>query len=215
MKNTVKRVSYNTSNSYETRNELNPKTKNIWMVFHGIGYLSKYFLKYFEHLNPEENYVIAPQAPSKYYLKDEYKYVGASWLTKIDTKNELQNNFSYLDAVANNEAILQHKNLVLFGFSQGVSVLTRWMATRKLQPKRLILYAGGIPNELTKESFDHIDFGKTEIVLVYGNKDVFLTEERVENENKKIELLFSGQAKVIKFEGGHEIKPEMITELTP
>lgn len=215
MQKDVKRVSYQTSNSYETLFQNQPTTKNIWLVFHGIGYLSKYFLKYFEHLNSNENYLIAPQAPSKYYLKDEYKYVGASWLTKVDTKHELQNNFAYLDAVAENEKILSSKNLVLFGFSQGVSILTRWMATRKICPKKVILYAGGIPNELTKEDFDYLDLEKTDISFVYGDSDVFLTRERLEIEQNKNNLLFRNQAEVFQFEGGHEIKPDIISRLTP
>ncbi|NKI32098.1 esterase [Muricauda sp. DJ-13] len=209
----VKRVSYNTSNSYETMFENNNTTKSIWLVFHGIGYLSKYFLKYFENLNPLENYVIAPQAPSKYYLKNEYKYVGASWLTKIDTKDELQNNFAYLDAVVENEGIINSKNLVLFGFSQGVSILTRWMAMRQIQPKNIILYAGGIPNELTKENFEYLNFEDTKVTFIYGNSDFFLTEKRLETEKKKIESLFQNKAEILSFEGGHEMKPNLIAEL--
>ena len=61
-----KQVTYQTTNTYETLNTLSAKTKNIWIVLHGIGFLSKFFIKYFDELNAEENYVIAPQAPSKY-----------------------------------------------------------------------------------------------------------------------------------------------------
>ena len=67
-----KSVRYNSTNTYETLNGFTDKTKNVWIVFHGIGYLSKYFLKYFDELNPVDNYIIAPQAPSKYYLNNSY-----------------------------------------------------------------------------------------------------------------------------------------------
>ena len=70
MSNKEKTVSYTTQNTYLTQNKLGPKTKNVWLVFHGIGYLSRYFVKYFNGLDPEENYIIVPQAPSKYYLKN-------------------------------------------------------------------------------------------------------------------------------------------------
>lgn len=215
MQKDIKRVSYQTSNSYETLFQNQASTKNVWLIFHGIGYLSKYFLRYFEHLDAMENYVIAPQAPSKYYLKDEYKYVGASWLTKVDTKHELKNNFSYLDAVAETENIVTSEDLVLFGFSQGVSILTRWMATRKIKPKKVILYAGGIPNELTKEDFEYLNPELTKITFAYGDSDFFLTKERLENEQKKLEILFQNKAEIIKFEGGHEVKPEIISQLKP
>lgn len=86
MNPTEKQVSYNITNSYCTLNERTSKTKNVWIVFHGIGYLSKYFLKYFKGLDPEENYIIAPQAASKYYLNGKYTHVGASWFTKDNTQ---------------------------------------------------------------------------------------------------------------------------------
>lgn len=85
MENSTKRVFYRTSNSFETCNALTDRTKNVWIALHGMGYLSRYFLRSFQSLNPVENYIIAPQAPSKYYLKNDFKYVGASWLTKEDT----------------------------------------------------------------------------------------------------------------------------------
>ena len=213
MEREIKRVVYESSNSYETLNKLNENTKNIWVVFHGIGYLSKYFLKYFAELNAEENYIIAPQAPSKYYLKDEYKYVGASWLTKVDTQDELKNVMNYLDSVAQSENLLESKNLILFGFSQGVSVLTRWMVAKKLHPKKVILYAGGIPNELSVQHFEYLDYEQTKVILVYGDSDVFLTKERLKKEEVKIKKLFNKKAQIINFNGGHEIKPEIIAKL--
>ena len=83
-----KKVIYTTSNTYSVLNNLTEKTKNVWIVFHGLGYLSKYFINYFSQINPEENYIIAPQAPSKYYQGRNFKHVGASWLTKENTIDE-------------------------------------------------------------------------------------------------------------------------------
>src|SRR6056297_4101857 len=94
-----KEVSYTTSNSYSTLHERSEKAKNVWVVFHGIGYLSRYFMKYFRHLNHEENYIIAPQGPSKYYLNGKYEHVGASWATRENTEQEVQNVMAYLDEV--------------------------------------------------------------------------------------------------------------------
>ncbi len=58
-----KKITYKASNTYSVLNKYSENTKNIWFVFHGMGYLSKYFIKYFSHLDPEENFIIAPQAP--------------------------------------------------------------------------------------------------------------------------------------------------------
>ncbi len=208
-----KTVTYTTKNTYETLNSLTQKTKNIWLIFHGIGYLSRYFIAYFSQLNSDENYIIAPQAPSKYYLKNEYKYVGASWLTKESTLMETENVLAYIDAVFKEEQIPQGLNLVLFGFSQGVSVALRWMVKRQIKCHTLMLYAGGIPNELTKENLEFVDYGDTKVKIVYGTTDVYLNKERRTLEQEKIDKLFLGNAEIITFEGGHEMKPELIPTL--
>ncbi|HKL91404.1 MAG TPA: hypothetical protein VJ880_09510 [Allomuricauda sp.] len=213
MSNTEKTVTYTTENTYLTQNELTGKTKNVWLVFHGIGYLSRYFVKYFNGLNAEENYIIVPQAPSKYYLKNEYKYVGASWLTKENTATEVKNVLNYIDAVLKAEKIPEDMNLILFGFSQGVSVATRWWASKKTNCKLVALYAGGIPNELTANDFEFVDHDSTEIKLIYGNDDKYLTPDRLKGEKIKIEKLFQGNAETITFNGGHEVKPEIIKDL--
>ena len=206
-------VTYTTQNTYATLNQFNKKTKYVWLVFHGIGYLSKYFFKHFYQLNPEEHYIIAPQAPSKYYLKNEYKYVGASWLTKENTILETENVLAYLHQVFEAEKIPTDTPLILFGFSQGVSVALRWMAKHKIQCHTLALYAGGIPNELTTADFEYLDHAKTRIKSIYGDKDEFLSQERLVKEKEKLDKLFQGNYELISFEGGHEIMPEIITGL--
>ncbi|WP_318308229.1 alpha/beta hydrolase [Flagellimonas crocea] len=213
MSNTEKTVTYTTENTYLTQNELTPKTKNVWLVFHGIGYLSRYFVKYFKGLDPNENYLIVPQAPSKYYLKNEYKYVGASWLTKENTATEVKNVLNYIDAVLEAENIPKDANLVLFGFSQGVSVATRWLASKKAKCKLVALYAGRIPNELKANDFEFLDHNATSIKIIYGDEDEFLTPERLKGEKVKIDRLFRGNVKTITFKGGHEVKPEIIEGL--
>lgn len=213
MSNTEKTVTYTTENTYLTQNELTQKTKNVWLVFHGIGYLSRYFVKYFNGLNAEENYIIVPQAPSKYYLKNEYKYVGASWLTKENTSMEVKNVLNYIDAVLEAENIPEDVNLILFGFSQGVSIASRWLASKKANCKLVVLYAGGIPNELTTEDFEFLDYSYTDIKIIYGNQDEFLTPDRLKGEKIKIDKLFQGNAETTIFEGGHEVKPDIIKNL--
>ena len=133
MKMAEKKVSYQISNSYSTLNEISVKTKNVWVVLHGIGYLSRYFLKYFKDLDPDENYIIAPQAQAKYYLNNEYRHVGASWLTRENTEAETENVLNYLDEVYKAESLQDAPNLIIFGYSQGVSIATRWIARNKTE----------------------------------------------------------------------------------
>jgi len=208
-----KQVTYQTTNSFTTLNTLTDKTKNVWIVLHGIGYLSKYFLKYFDELPKEENYIIAPQAPSKYYLNNQYRHVGASWLTKENTANETQNVLNYLDTVFTSENIPEHCKLIVFGYSQGVSIATRWVAKRQLQCQHLVLYAGGIPHELSPMDFNFLIAKNTKITTLVGDKDEYIIDDILQTESKRIESLFSGKAKQIIFEGKHEIKKEIINSL--
>ncbi|WP_405266526.1 alpha/beta hydrolase [Cellulophaga sp. Ld12] len=213
MNSTEKHVSYTTKNTYETLNTLTSKTKNIWIVFHGIGYLSRYFLRYFNELPLEENYIIAPQAPSKYYLNGKYTHVGASWLTKENTTLEMENVSSYLDAVFAAEQIPENTNLIVFGFSQGVSIASRWTALNRVKCNQLVLYAGGIPNEMTPEEFKFLEAQHTQVKIIVGTKDEYLNEERMKSESKKIATLFNNKAEITTFEGGHEVRKEIINSL--
>ncbi|PHQ60124.1 MAG: esterase [Maribacter sp.] len=208
-----KQVVYKTTNTYTTLNTLSNTTKNVWIVFHGIGYLSTYFLKYFDELPPEENYIIAPQAPSKYYLNNAYRHVGASWLTKENTITETENIISYLEAVYRAENITQQYKLIVFGFSQGVSIASRWVAKKQLKCDQLVLYAGGLPNELTASDFKFLEANNTEVTILVGNSDKYLTEKRRQTESKKIKTLFHDRAEQLVFDGGHEVKKELINSL--
>lgn len=210
MKVTENQVAYRATNTYTTLNTLGEGTKNVWVVLHGIGYLSRYFLKYFKELPAAENYVIAPQAPSKYYLTNQYRHVGASWLTKENTPMETTNVMAYLDAVLARENIPASCTLIVFGFSQGVSIATRWVAHRKLKCEHLILYAGGLPKELVPDDFEFLIKNKTQITLVVGDRDEYITPERLQQESDRMATLFNGRAKKIIFEGGHEIKKELL-----
>ncbi|MGB5500493.1 MAG: esterase [Maribacter sp.] len=208
-----KQVTYQTTNSYATLNTLTDKTKNVWIVFHGIGYLSTYFLKYFDELPSEENYIIAPQAPSKYYLNNQYRHVGASWLTKENTTAETQNVLNYLDEVYSSENIPEHCRLIVFGYSQGVSIATRWVAKRQLQCQHLVLYAGGIPHELSPKHFNFLIEKNTKITTLVGDKDEYINDAILQKESIRIASIFSGKAEQIIFEGRHEVKKEIINKL--
>lgn len=208
-----KQITYQTTNTYVTLNTLSHKTKNVWIVFHGIGYLSKYFLKYFDELPQAENYIIAPQAPSKYYLNNQYRHVGASWLTKENTKVETQNILSYLDEVQASENIPDHCNIIVFGFSQGVSIAARWVARKQLKCAHLVLYAGGMPNELKAMDFNFLHKNNTKVTTLVGDKDEYITKELLQSESAKIKTIFRGRAKQIIFDGKHEVKKQIIHSL--
>lgn len=210
---TQKKVTYTAANTYHTLNEFTEKTKNVWMVFHGMGYLSKYFIDYFSELNAEENYIIAPQAPSKYYQDKAFKHVGASWLTRVNTVAETQNILNYVDAVFENENTKTIPKLIVLGYSQGVSIATRWVASRKIQCDTLILHSGGIPNELQPKDFEFLK-PTAQVIYLYGNKDQYITEARKTEEHLKATKLFQDRLIIEVFDGTHEVNKEFLLNIS-
>ncbi|WP_310991763.1 alpha/beta hydrolase [Aequorivita marina] len=204
-----KEVSYQTSNTYSTLNTLSEKTKNVWLVFHGMGYLSKYFINYFSELNTDENYIIAPQAPSKYYQDKKFKHVGASWLTRENTTAETENILNYIDAVYNEELSGNTPNLIVLGYSQGVSIAARWVARHKIQCNKLILHSGAIPKELKPKDFEFLNTS-TQVIYLYGNKDQYVTEARKTEAELNGSKLFKDRLTVQVFEGVHEVNKDFI-----
>lgn len=213
MNSKEKEILYQTTNSYSTLNTLTNTTKNVWLVCHGMGYLSRYFLKYFTDLNQKENYIIAPQAQSKYYTPPKLRHVGASWLTKENTIKETENVIKYLDAVLEAEQIPANLNLIVLGYSQGVSVALRYVAQRQLKCSQIVMMSGGIPKELVAPDFDFLD-KQTKISLIYGTNDEFLDENRVlQEKNRAFELFGQCDLRIIPFEGSHEVKKELLNNL--
>lgn len=208
-----KAVRYTAANTYSTLNTFSETTHNIWLVFHGLGYLSRYFIRYFNGLDPEKNYIISPQAPSKYYQDKTFTRVGASWLTKENTLFETQNLVRYINQVAENESLfsIKNKQLLLLGYSQGVSVMLRWLAQSQVAVSRVIIHSGGIPRELTPEDFAHVN-PQTPVNLLYGTEDPYLHSDRVELEKQLATSLFGDRLTINPFPGGHEVNQELIDQ---
>ncbi|OAB78837.1 alpha/beta hydrolase [Cochleicola gelatinilyticus] len=207
-----KQVSYTSTNTYSELNNYTDKTKNVWLVFHGMGYLSRYFIRYFSNLNPEENYIVAPQAPSKYYQGKNFKHVGASWLTKENTKTETNNVLEYIDRVYETTITKQPVRFIILGYSQGVSIATRWIASRKILCNHLVLHSGGIPIELTAKNFTHLDTTTT-VTYLYGDNDEYITEAKKTEESLKATHLFSDRLEIRVFKGVHEVNVAYINEI--
>ncbi|NND11072.1 MAG: esterase, partial [Flavobacteriaceae bacterium] len=183
MKSIEKEITYQSTNSYSTLNSLTDHTRNVWFVCHGMGYLSRFFLKYFTELNVEENYIIAPQAQSKYYMPPKFKHVGASWLTRENTLSETENVLRYFDTVWEAESIPDDVNLIILGYSQGVSVSLRWVARRQIQCHQLVMMSGGIPKELLPVDFEFMQ--NVKVSHIYGIEDEYLNEERIAHETQR------------------------------
>lgn len=208
-----KQVNYTSNNTFSTLNTFSDATKNVWLVFHGMGYLSRYFIRYFSELDPRENYIIAPQAPSKYYIGPKFKHVGASWLTRENTAEETQNVLRYIDAVWKSEKPKTMPRFIVMGYSQGVSIATRWLSSRNMKCDELILHSGGIPVELKPTDFEHLT-DACRVTYLYGDKDEYITEARKTEEQLKGNQLFGNRLNIHEFKGSHEVNTNFLLQIS-
>ncbi|MBC2840714.1 alpha/beta hydrolase [Robiginitalea sp. SC105] len=208
---TQKAVSYTASQPYFTRGRRSADTQSTWMVFHGIGYLAPHFLKHFEHLDPDRHYLVAPQAPSLYYQTESYDRVGACWLTRKHTAMQMENLLGYLDQIAESEALSTAGRLVFFGYSQGVSIVCRWVAQRKISCDRIVLYAGKVPDDVSPRDFDHLP-DTCRVELLYGDSDPLADKWDRSRLIGHARDVFGSRLKPISYAGGHELQRQWIRE---
>lgn len=176
----------------------------LLIVLHGYGQLAEFFIRKFEPLLQDNWTILAPQGLSKFYLEGFSGKVGASWMTKEDREIDIQNQLSYLNALYLQECTENnYKKIVVLGFSQGAATASRWLTIANVTFDQLILWAGIFPNDLDASLSKKRLEGK-KLDLVFGDKDPFVTEERMENQKTLITdaaLPFE----IHSFEGKHDI----------
>lgn len=196
---------------YFTLGEKSDKTRNIWLVCHGYGQLAENFIRKFECITDENNYIIAPEGLHRYYLDERHSRVGASWMTKEERLSDIEDYVRFLDGVMENEAKNFTGKVILLGFSQGVATAARWYRFGTLKPDIFILWAGVFPPDLPMEK--ELDkFGDSRNFVVIGNEDEFFGEER-----KKLvldEIIQKGiKFDLLTFNGKHVIDAATLLEL--
>ena len=139
---------------YFVQGEVTDQTEEVWFVCHGYGQLAKYFLKKFEILNDGKKLVVAPEALNRFYWQGFSGRVGASWMTKEDRLEEIDDYTNYLDSVF--QEVLSEFNgrevrINILGFSQATATVCRWVASKKPEITNLILWAGAFPHDLNYE----------------------------------------------------------------
>jgi predicted esterase len=171
------------------------------------------FIKTFAELAEGGDYVIAPEALSRLYVKGDYGDVGANWMTKEDRENEISDYVDYLDKLYETE-ITQNKkdfsfNINALGFSQGATTLSRWLALGKAGVNKAIFWCGNLAHDVDYSKSEQ--FKNTPIYLVFGNKDKYYPADFYKTQ---VELLQKHgiEAKFHVFDGGHEIKVEVMKE---
>jgi len=174
--------------------------------------LASDFIQDFPFWDNEENLLIAPEGLSKFYSKGN---IGASWMTKEDRENEIEDYLKFLDAVSMlilDKMPFTPESINILGFSQGVHTALRFAIHTYMKIDNLILCSSDIPKDADFKKFKKkIDEGM-KCFYIYGNEDKAV---RLENFEKSEEMLKRNEIKFerVVFEGGHEVNGDDICKL--
>jgi predicted esterase len=207
---------------YAIMGSLEAELSEVWIVCHGHGQLARRFLSRFLPLERPERLFIAPEALSRYYLSPPQggphpsdAPVGASWMTVEDREVEIQDYVEYLDLLYDEIFSLVDRakvQLWVLGFSQGTATAARWVARGKVDPDRVVLYAGLLPSELDMQRAARLA-KRSPLTIVLGTNDEFAKPELIAAQEARLRELRVPHT-IIRFEGGHEITPDVLMRLT-
>ena len=201
-----KQISIPKTYKYSQLGEFSEKTNTVWIVLHGYGMLSEYFIKKFECILNDSTVVIAPEGSNRFYLENNYYRVGASWMTKLDKEKDIEDNISFIETLYSKIIDeIGHANFKLntLGFSQGGATLVRWIMSNSIKVDSLILWGSDIPKDcLSSEKKSR--WSSIDVKLVIGNQDEYINEG---NKQKVIDLISSYGLKyeLVEYEGSHKI----------
>lgn len=194
-------------------NELSPESvETIWFILHGYGQLAGNFIKKFPALANSKNYLVAPEALSRFYTDNGFGKIGASWMTKEERENEIEDYVSYLNRLygaIEKELNGREVKLNVFAFSQGTSTACRWLQKSGIKADKLILWGGFLPPDFLLGSWKKVF---DSLLIVAGKKDDFLSPEKIK-EGKKVLDKYSVNYFVHIFDGGHEMKEKVVNEV--
>lgn len=193
-----------------TLGTLTEKTENVWIVLHGYAMLAQYFIQKFDQLDPEKNFIIAPEGLSRLYQNGLNGRIGASWMTAEDRLNEIKDYTLYLDKVYQTyvEPHTNNRKIIGLGFSQGVSTLLRWLNSKQYNFHHIIAWAGSIPNDV----LENYSLWNNTVQIYYGTEDPLLSKEQVVDYLKNLDN-HQIPYQVIEYQGGHTLIKEEIKNL--
>ncbi|OEK04081.1 alpha/beta hydrolase [Roseivirga misakiensis] len=195
---------------YEVLGTPSSNIEQVWFVCHGHGQLAKYFIRKFEKLDDGKTLIVAPEGLFRYYLQGFTGRVGATWMTKEDRQNDIENYLTYLSAVMQEVKTSLNPDVMvtLLGFSQGGATISRFATQTEVHFDRLVLWAGIFPPDLPPLA-SHRKLRDKECILVYGTEDEYLTAGRIA-EQEGIAETIKIVPETLKFKGGHDINAELL-----
>lgn len=184
----------------------------IWLVFHGYGQLASRIIRKFDHLDLQESHIIAPEGLNKFYFKRNPLILGASWMTKHQRLDEIEDYLSYINQVVESLQLQPSQSLNVLGFSQGSATMMRWLDHARPKISKMVNWAGEFPPDIDYDSFDPFLTSIDDCFYCVGDDDEFLTPKRFSFisdfiKNSKADI------KIEKFVGTHEINRDVLAAI--
>ncbi len=186
-----------------------------WFVLHGYGQLANSFLADCAPLVAPNRAVIAPEALSRFYLREGRGPVGASWMTSEDRDDEIADYVAALDAIVarvRELGLAPAAKLRVLGFSQGVATAVRWIALGSQVFERVVLWSGTLAPKDLERMRATTKFGALPVVAVLGARDAVIG---VQDFHISTAMIAAAGATVTRrsFDGGHRLDRELLGDL--
>ena len=208
-----KNISISKKARYFQLGKISEQTKTIWFVFHGYGMLSQYFIKKFKNLENNQTVIISPEALSKFYIGKNYDRVGASWITKEDKLDDIDDNINYLNSLfesTTKNIDLNSIDIHVLGFSQGGATACRWISNSNIKINSLGLWGADIPIDCLSEN-NRGKWNQFKTILIIGKKDEFISEENKVKFAKQLKS-YNLDYDLIEYDGTHKIIEEVLID---
>ena len=190
------------------------KVSTVWIVLHGYGMLSEFFIQKFDQIKDKNTLILAPEALNRFYIDTNYGRVGASWMTKEERQTDITENIRYLNGLMNsiNKEIGHNRfKINVLGFSQGGATACRWVFNSEVKIENLIMWAGDIPKDTLIER-NRKKWNSIKTHLVMGKQDK-LINDKMKAKFLKLVTDYKLDYKLKLYDGDHRIYTDVLKEL--
>ena len=98
-----------------------------------------------------------------------------------------------------------------FGFSQGVSALTRLLMNYNMKVNNIIIWAGWVPDEFFNINKDILK--NTNLFFVVGNEDKYYNNPIIKGYLKKFKKILNKEIDYSVFDGGHIVDRKVLKKI--
>jgi predicted esterase len=186
---------------YFTIGSYSQYTQEVWFLLHGYAQLAADFITLFTDLQSTNRFIVAPEGLNRFYAKGFGGKPAANWMTSESRETEIEDYIKYLNLLY--VSLLGHHHtckIVVLGFSQGVATASRWVHHSDFRFNRFIICSGEVAHEIQTPFSDKIK--ALELFYISAYHDPLIDSEK---HRTYLQLLQKQDARILQFEGKHEI----------